>query len=899
MSRARLLTGVALLVLGLALGSLLASALGNAPRAVPGLGGHFEVLDPAYLGAIAAVLLLAWASHGSLADLPRPQRLLSLLLRALALSTMVLALARLSRVEDATRISAVMLVDVSDSVGDPDLQRARELVQHAEKARGGNDLQLVTFAARPARVAAPEDGSLAQAIARQPGGGSESNLQAALQLAYGLFPAGHIKRVALLSDGLQTRGDLLTEVSRARGFGVRLTHHALAGGAPHEVAVRELSLPDAPQVGQSFDVRATIFASKPGKARVRLYQGEVLGGLDAVRELDLAAGDNSVSFRSVLRVPGPARYRIEVEPLGPDHFAENNSVTTTVVALGRPRVLIVDSAPAQARHLADALGSGEFDVDVLPPSALPRSLGEAARYDFFILSDVPAEAVGAEPMGVIERYVRDHGGGFMMAGGDQSFGLGGYQRTAMERLLPVRMDSQRRRDEQSLALALVIDTSGSMAGMKMELAKDAAKAAAEVLGASDSLGVVGFSSSPERKVRMQSAQNRLRIGRNIGQLMARGGTAIFPALDMAFGDLLGVRARVKHMILLTDGQTQEQGIPELVRAMRAEGITISTVGLGTDVNRSLLQESANLGGGRAYFTNDPHNVPRIFTRETTTVGRNSAVEDLIAATPITPADFLKGLDMGSAPYLRGYVATEAKPTPAQVIVASDLGEPLLARWRVGLGWSLAWTSDIKSRWSTDWLRWRGFARFWGQLVREHMRRKHDTELPLQARLERGEVVVVADAIGPDDRFINGMESTLTIADSGGGGFEERHAMRQTAPGRYETRFPLERYGSFSLSALHRLDGRTAGIGHARLDRPYPREYAATEADLALLSRASELGGGGPLDVERLFDRRGEHVRGHQALWPQLLLLTIALLLLDLLLRRLRLWDRNFRSGTQV
>ena len=231
---------------------------------------------------------------------------------------------------------------------------------------------------------------------------------------------------------------------------------------------------------------------------------------------------------------------------------------------------------------------------------------------------------------------------------------------------------------------------------------------------------------------------------------------------MAFQDLLTVSARVKHVILLTDGQTQESGIPELVQAMRAEGITVSAVGLGSDVNRSLLQQAANLGGGRAYFTNDATNVPRIFVRETQTVGQNSAVEELVAIRAVEPADFLKGIHLGSAPMLRGYIATRPKPKPAQVVLESELAEPLLARWRVGLGWVLAWTSDVKSRWAADFVRWRELPSFFGQLVREHMRERRHDQLPMQTELDGDALLVSVDAIGPDDRFMNGLDSRLTV-----------------------------------------------------------------------------------------------------------------------------------------
>jgi uncharacterized protein YegL len=479
----------------------------------------------------------------------------------------------------------------------------------------------------------------------------------------------------------------------------------------------------------------------------------------------------------------------------------------------------------------------------------------------------------------------------------------------MERLLPVRMDAERRRNQPSLALALVIDRSGSMSGQKMELAKEAARATAEMLGSDDYISVVGFDSAPERIVRMQSARNRLRILRDISRMTARGGTQIFPALDMAYQDLAVTRARVKHVILLTDGQAPESGIAELVQVMRAEGITVTTVGLGSDVNRVLLESVASLGGGRSYFTNDPHNVPRIFMRETTTVARSAAVEEYFQPMVVQNADFLRGIDIRSAPYLHGYVATRRKPTPAQVILQSDLGEPILARWRVGLGWSLAWTSDVKNRWAVEWLRWPQYSRFWTQLVREHMRQRRRETLDMTAEVLDGEVRVTVDAIDPGDRFMNDLDSVLTVegpmgapaaregVDNAQARVRETHALRQTAPGLYEARFPLERYGSFMLTATHERQGRPVAESTAQLANPYPREYLTFEPNQALLDRAAEVTGGGALGaMDALFDAGDETIRSHEELWPRLLFVALGLFLLDLLLRRVRLFDREFRRA---
>ena len=866
-------------------------------------GEEYELLSPRMLLVLAVAPFLVWVVTRSLADLPRAQRWLAVGLRIVLIGVLALALARLARTTETTRVSTVFLVDVSESVTDEALAEARTIVQQTWDARGENDVQLVTFGRDAQVVPIPEGAEDIPELPRPEGDrGAGSDLASALQLAYGLFPPGHLRRVVLISDGGQTEGDLLAEASRAQRFGVRLFHHPIRRGSPHEVAVRELSLPDRIEVGEPFHVRAELFASRAGRARVRLYQGETINGLDGVRDVELAQGPNTVEFDSVVRIAGPVTYKLTAEPAGADRFEANNEFETSTIVPGRPQVLYVEGAQGRASYLAQALTAADYDVDVRNPRAIPTSVRELERYDFFILSDVAADQVTMTQMDAIERYVRDVGGGFIMAGGEDAFGLGGWQGTRMEQILPVRLDSERRRDQPSLALALVIDKSGSMNGQKMELAKDAARATAEMLGPDDYIEVIGFDSSPERVVRMQSARNRLTILRDIGRLAARGGTNIFPALDAAYQDLAVTRARIKHVILLTDGQAPEQGIPELTQAMRAEGITVSTVGLGADVNRALLSSIANLGGGRAYFTNDPHNVPRIFMRETSTVARSSAVEEYFQPIVVERADFLRGIDLRTAPYLHGYVATRAKPAPAQVVLESELGEPILARWRVGLGWSMAWTSDVKNRWAVEWLRWPGFSRFWAQLVREHMRQRRRQTLDMAADVRDGEAHVVVDAIGGDDAFMNGLDSKVTVVGPMGAPRAEREEqeieLRQTAPGRYEATFPLERFGSFVLSAEHRRDGTLVAESHTQIANPYPREYMTLEPDVALLDRAATLTGGGAEPTpDDLFDPRGEVITHHEELWPKLLLLALALFLLDLLLRRVRLFDRSFKAAT--
>ncbi len=879
-------------------------------------GSRYELLEPRALGYALIAPLLLFVLYRSLADLPWQQRLLSSFFRLGFVTLLALCVSRLVQSVETRRIATVFLIDVSDSVSDAALDDATALVNGAWKQKGAEDsLAVIRFGRRPELVQLGPEGQLPPWRERKGTGAtsganggsssdlySESNLQAALRLAYGVFPPGYLRRAVLVSDGIETRGDVLAEAHRAAQFGVKLFTLPFEQPVPAEVAVQSLNIPSGVKVGEPFFVTADIYASRPSTARARLYQGDVLNGLDAVRSVQLDAGRNEVKFRSVVRVGGPVSYKLELDELGADQFAENNQFVTSLDVPGRPTVLYVEGQAGRATYLASALGAQQFDVDVRSPTALPRSLGELERYDFFILSDVPAENVDTGVQDLTERYVRDLGGGFLFAGGEAGYGLGGWNHTTIERLLPVSMDSERQKDMPGVAMALVIDRSGSMTGLPIEMAKAACRATVETLGPDDLVEIIAFDSQPKRFVKLQPARYRSRIQNEIATIQPGGGTAIFPALDAAYQDISVAQARKKHVILLTDGRADADGIRDLVGAMIAEGITVTTVGLGDGSDADFLRMIADAGGGRYHHVPDPNSLPRIFTRETEMLTRQSAVQEWFPVRQTSNADFLRGLAIQSAPLLHGYVATQLKPPPAQQILASDQGEPILARWRVGLGWSLAWTSDLKNNWAVDWLRWPEFGRFWGQLVREHMRTKHRRELDMNTRVAGGHLYASVDAFAPDGSFDNSMQSRLIATGPLPGGDRREVPMRQTAPGRYQADFQLDAYGSFLLKAEHFKtdeDGRKipVAVSFGQVSQPYPGEYQTLAPDRALLERAAQASGGQfQPSIASLFDPAGEVVTYEQPLWQRFILIAIVFFLLDLLMRRVRLFDRGFQRG---
>ena len=859
-------------------------------------GRAIEILRPEMFG-LALVLPLLWiAERYTLSDLPRPQRWLNIGLRATIISLLVLALTQIVTTSFESRVSTIFLVDASASIPDESLATATKLVNDAIGARGERDeVRVIAFASRPIEVALNEDGKLG-AIPRPPEDEAlGTNAAAALRMAYGLFPQDHLKRAVLITDGNETDGDLLAESYKAEAFGIRLHAHEIEAEPRREVLIRSFDFPDDLQVGSPFTAIARVFSTHAVEATFQIWQNDFK---DASKTVELEPGMNEISFESEVFEPGFKKFKLNMNVAGPDHFKENNDFVYSVNVTGKPRVLYVEGEPRSRLYLERALRNESFEVETRGPYGVPTTFDEFESFDLVLISDLAALYLSEDQMRMIDRYVNDLGGGFIMVGGENSFGPGGYYNTFIERTLPVEFEPEKKRDTPQLALMLVIDKSGSMQGDRIELAKDAAKATVEILQRYDKVGVTAFDDGVQSLVRMQSASNRVRILSDISKLRASGGTNIAVALLHAYEQLAITPAKLKHVILLTDGHSESKNIfTEILPAMRIEGITVTTVAVGGQSDTTLLRRVAEGGGGRYYYTNDPYNVPRIFTKETSTVARSSMVEEPFRPVVTKRAQVLEGIQWSSAPFLLGYVSTKKKPE-AELLLASEHGEPILARWRRGLGKVVAFTSDLKNRWAVEWVRWPGYSKFWAQLIRDTMRANDADSLAMTTRVDQREAHVVVDAVGEDDRFINDLESKIAVTAPDGK--TSTVTLEQSAAGRYEARIPLTDYGSYGLKATHDKDGDTIAVSLGSISNPYPREYLFVEPNRDIVQQATRIGRGSVNPIAKdLFDAQGEEVKYRQELWPWFLLAAMILLVFDLALRRIRLAGRTEISWASV
>ncbi len=164
------------------------------------------------------------------------------------------------------------------------------------------------------------------------------------------------------------------------------------------------------------------------------------------------------------------------------------------------------------------------------------------------------------------------------------------------------------------ALVLLIDRSGSMQGTKLDTAKEAALVAIDVLAPADQVAIISFDSEAKVEVPLQPAANKKQIAKDLAKLDAGGGTAFLPALQAADKVLHDSKLAGKHVILLTDGESPADGVPELVKKMHEAKITVTAVGLG-GADRTLLEVITREGAGRLYMVEDLGALPRIFMKE--------------------------------------------------------------------------------------------------------------------------------------------------------------------------------------------------------------------------------------------------------------------------------------------
>lgn len=853
-----------------------------------------ELTHPWCLVGLAALPLLIWYYVWSLSDFPRRQRLISLFVRSAIVTLALLACAGLTWQHATSERYVLFVVDRSQSIGEAGQAAIRDYLHDAKLAAGSQRTGLLTFAAEPGEVEAdltkelppvpPDIPSTSEMAANAAAG---TDIAAAIEAAAAYLPPGYVSEIVLLSDGRATRGDALQAALRAR---VPISTVPLPSRTEPEVQVSSVSVPAQVREGEPFFVEVSLDSNHDDEGLIEVYRGD---HKVVSEQKTLKTGENKFRFQQSIERERLAAYTVRVSGLKQDTLLDNNRETGLVFTAGKPRVLIIESDPNLIRDLAYALEQEDIQADIRPPQGMPESLADLQNYELLILSNVPATSLSQRQMEIARTYVQELGGGFIMLGGEQSFGLGGYYKSILEEILPVRSDFEKEKEKPSLAMVLVIDKSGSMGGEKIEMAKTAARRAVEVLGQSDKVAVIAFDGEPYVISEMQSASAKGKISDDISRIDAGGGTAMYPPMEQGFEILQQTAAKLKHMIVLTDGISAPGDFEGLAQQMSSLKMTVSTVAMGADCDTQLLEQIAREGKGRYYLSEEPSQIPQIFAKETITASKAAIDEQPFVPQVIRASRALADLEFETAPFLLGYVMTRPKPT-CEVILATEKGDPLLAWWRYGLGMTAAFTSDAKARWSAEWLTWPGYGKFWTQLVRHLMRKSEAQGLAVQLKQESGETEITLDAVDPTGRFLNQATVEMTVIDPRL--TTRKLTLSQTAPGRYVHRIETPTSGAYHLELTVKQQDKVLARQSRGLSVGYNEELRLKPTDEAGLQALAVHSGGTfqpkPADLFAPATRTSQRPT---PLWPYLITAAALLLVLDVALRRIdfSVWSTRF------
>ncbi len=171
-------------------------------------------------------------------------------------------------------------------------------------------------------------------------------------------------------------------------------------------------------------------------------------------------------------------------------------------------------------------------------------------------------------------------------------------------------------------LAIVLDRSGSMAGDKLEQAKRAALLALSHLGADDIVSVVAYDDSVEVLAPATKLTERPAVEGAIRRLRAGGSTALFAGVAKGAAEVRKFLsdARVNRVILLSDGianvgPSSPGELGSLGASLSAEGISVTTIGLGLDYNETLMSRLAEESDGNHFFAERAADLERVFQTE--------------------------------------------------------------------------------------------------------------------------------------------------------------------------------------------------------------------------------------------------------------------------------------------
>ncbi len=857
------------------------------------LARRLELGQPWWLAALPVVVpWLWWVHRRGRNDLHGARAVLVVTAQLLLVTLLLGSLAepRLLRVDP--RLSVVYAIDHSASIGANASDEAIGFLLRGASEKPERDEVGLLFFARNAGVELPPSTALPFEGVNVEVARDGTDLGEALSTAAAMLPPDRTGRIVLVSDGVATEGELWSVVDALAARGVMVDVLGIDYGIEDEVWLEKLELPRNAIVGDTIEAAVVLSSLRPGAGQLVLEQN----GTEVLRQpIDYDTGKSRFAVPLIVDATGYYEFVARVEPTAEaDGFEANNVATASLYLEGEGRVLIVQSGdPRDAALWVEAARAQQRIVDVTTPAGVPAEPIALLPYDCIVFVDVARDGFDARQLEALHDAVFHQGSGFLMVGGPDSFGPGGWRASPIEELLPVDLDMTLRKQMPKGALAVILHTcefpQGNTWGKRITLQ------AMQVLQPGDEVGVLAFERSGDGWLfPLTPAREYERLAPRVTGALIGDMPAFAPTMQHALTGLTASDAAAKQVVIISDGDPTPP-TPELLAAYRAANIRISTVavfphgGGAASPDARRMRDIATQTGGRFYLPASPNELPAIFIKEARTLRRDAIQEKTFVPTIETTARMVDGL--GALPPLHGYILTTPKPRALTVLEGPDEAEPdpVLARWRYGVGAAAAFTADLAPRWGRDWAAWEHGPRFAQALITDIARARTSRALAARSMPLRDEGLIEVEDLAEQGNPLD----LMAVVETPQGSLEVM--LDQVGPRRYEARFPLTGVGHYRAS-IQALGAGEGGRTHTGFAVPYGSEFLRFRADPATLRQIASRTGGRMLSGDEggaeLFDRRAAAPRTQRPIFDLLLATIMVLLPLAVAFRRLQLPRRE-------
>jgi Mg-chelatase subunit ChlD/uncharacterized membrane protein len=836
----------------------------------------------------AGLFGLVWWRRYQIRGLARPERWATLL-RLAALCVLVLALAGPRFALSAADRYLYFLVDRSASI-QTDMTALKETLTALAPPAPHTYYALIAFGAEPF-IESSFAPTLSLTDFQTEPDPQATDLESAVQLALETLPQQGRREIVLLSDGQPTAGDLDRALLLARRAGVPI--HVWPLSFSHtEVWLDRLEIPDEVTPGVPFALRLRLGAvgakrDSPLSATLLLYRNNELHQALSVA---LAPGVQELRVTDKLEAPGVYHYRAYLKAEA-DQLTENNQLESATRVSGDASVLVVKESDSSASPLAQMLQSVGLSSNQKTLREFLDNPLALSHYKAIVLNNIPLEKLSSAKRELLKRYVRDLGGGLWLIQGRTAVEDLGEQTpdelAKLEEFLPVSYLVPEPHQIPGIALVFILDRSGSMADPvrggipKLEILKRSVLRSLEILDPEDWVGIVAFSTDFQWINFLQPLGDQQAHRENIQRLSASGGTDLYFALKEAFHALEKISARVKHILVFTDGHNnnkREREYRELYERLGQSAVRVSALGIDRAPDEEFLQGLADAGRGKYQPVQEFTDLPAFSLREVRRIARLRWIE---GRSPIA----VRAFPLEALPPLQGYVLTHEKPAAQVVLATAPEGDPILSFWSYGLGRVGVLNTDLEGDGSQEWLAWAELSRLVGESVAQVYRaRLHEESLTLQAKSTEKYLELIADLRDEQHGWASGLTLQATVS---GPAFQEI-AFTQIAPGRYRARLENLPSGVYGLNLTAQRDGEKIAERAQLFTVSYAEEYRRLGANIENLDKIARLTGGQFLERPVLPPATELSRDAYAELWPWLLFLALLLFVTDLTVRKL-LW----------